>query len=65
MNVLKKPVVLKIVGVTRTTLQTMIENKEFPAPIRLSARAIGWIDTEVQGWLDSKIAERDAKAGAS
>jgi prophage regulatory protein len=59
MNILKRPSVLKRVGVSKATLATMISNGEFPKPIKLNSRAVGWIDTEIDGWLDAKIAARD------
>jgi prophage regulatory protein len=62
-RILRKPDVLKKVGVSKTQLQTLIDTGEFPGTIKLggpNARAIGWIESEVDAWIDQKIAERDA-----
>jgi prophage regulatory protein len=64
-TIFKAPEVLKIARVSRNTLETMISNGQFPAPIRLSKKSIGWVSGEIQAWIDSKIAERDAAKGAS
>tara|TARA_R100000900_G_scaffold536_1_gene921 strand:+ start:194545 stop:194667 length:123 start_codon:yes stop_codon:yes gene_type:complete len=29
----------------------------FPKPISLGARAVGWIQSDIEKWLDSRIAE--------
>jgi prophage regulatory protein len=31
----------------------------FPAPIPLGPRAVGWIDEEIDAWVEARIAERD------
>ena len=43
----------------------MAEGK-FPAPIRLTAKAVGWLEAEVAAWVAARVAERDApKEGAA
>lgn len=64
-SISKRPSVLRRVGVSKTTLATMIANKEFPSPIKLSSKAIGWIDSEIDAWFSAKVAERDADAAAN
>jgi prophage regulatory protein len=34
----------------------------FPRPVRIGKRAVGWVESEVDGWIEARIAERDAKA---
>ena len=46
--------VVSIVGVSRATLYEMIRRGEFPAPVRIGARAVGWRQSEVQRWLASR-----------
>jgi prophage regulatory protein len=35
---------------------------EFPKPVHISERSVGWLAGEVDAWLDQRRAERDAKA---
>jgi prophage regulatory protein len=61
--ILRKPDVLKKIGVSKTQLQNLIDAGEFPGAIKIGgheARAIGWIESEIDAWIDQKIAERDA-----
>ena len=58
--------VLRLAGVTaktglrKTKLYELIKNGEFPQAIKLTKRAVGWLESEVDAWLESKIQERDA-----
>lgn len=63
-SILRRAEVLKKVGLSKTTLQSLMDAGEFPKPVKLcgpDARAVGWVDAEVQSWIDQKIAERDAE----
>lgn len=46
----------------RTTLSTTeiyrrIEAGEFPKQIKLGAKAVAWLEHEIQAWIDERIAE--------
>ena len=32
---------------------------EFPRRVKLGANRVGWIESEIESWISSKIAERD------
>jgi prophage regulatory protein len=34
----------------------------FPAPIPLGPRAVGWIEEEIDAWVEARIVERDTGA---
>jgi prophage regulatory protein len=44
-------------GLARSTIYERIRRNEFPAQVKLGARASGWIEAEVNAWVDSRIAE--------
>jgi prophage regulatory protein len=52
-------------GLKRSTIYAKVAAGEFPAPIRLGARAVGWLEAEIQQWLTSRVAERRAKSGSA
>jgi prophage regulatory protein len=33
---------------------------EFPRPIKIGPRAVAWIESEINDWIASRIAKRDA-----
>jgi|TARA_B110000263_G_C14842868_1_gene300537 prophage regulatory protein len=32
---------------------------EFPRRVKLGANRVGWVESEIESWISSKIAERD------
>lgn len=54
MKVLRLPQVLAKIGLSRSTTYAMIADGNFPKPIKLGKRAVGWVDTEVENWLTSR-----------
>jgi prophage regulatory protein len=42
-------------GLSRSTIYFHISNGSFPKPIRLVNRAVGWIETEIDQWLNKQI----------
>ena len=51
-------------GLKRSILYEMIAGGLFPAPIALTPSSRGWLEDEIDLWLDQRIAERDAGAVA-
>ncbi|MDO9052002.1 MAG: AlpA family transcriptional regulator [Methylotenera sp.] len=42
-------------GLSRSTIYAMMKNGTFPKSISLGARAIGWLESDIQAWIDSRI----------
>jgi len=62
-TILRKQDAAKKVGLCKQHLQNLINSGEFPRPIKLGghdSRAVGWIEAEIDAWIEKKIAERDA-----
>lgn len=47
-------------GLPTATLYELMDKGEFPRPIKLSSRAVAWIEADVIAWQEQKIAARDA-----
>ncbi len=46
-------------GLKRTQRAELIKAGKFPRPIRLSTRAVGYLESELLEWLNARLAERD------
>ena len=46
-------------GLSRSTIYLRIQEGTFPRPINLGARAVGWIEHEIEAWLTSCLENRD------
>ena len=54
-TLLRRPQVQQRTGLSRTTLYAYIKDGEFPAPVRLGARAVGWLESEVSEWIHARV----------
>ena len=61
-RVLRLPEVIRRTGKRRTSLLEAVRHGQFPKPIRIGARAIGFIEAEVDAWIDARMVERDGGA---
>ena len=50
-------------GLSRSTIYARVSQGSFPKPVSLGARAVGWVEAEVQEWLQRQI-ESSRKAAA-
>ena len=55
-RVLRLPRVQARTGLSRSSIYMRVANGSFPQPIRLGARAVGWIESEVDAWIREQIA---------
>jgi prophage regulatory protein len=42
-------------GLSRSTLYNRIATGEFPRPIALGPRSVGWIESEIDAWITARI----------
>jgi prophage regulatory protein len=47
-----------VLNLSRSCIYALRQRGEFPAPIRLGAKAVGWPESLLQQWLDSRIDSR-------
>ena len=52
--VLRRPEVERVVGLSRSSIYSKIAAGEFPRPIKLSRRAVGWRESVIRQWLDER-----------
>lgn len=52
-------------GLARSTIYAGIKRGTFPAPIKLGAKPVGWIEAEVNAWIEARIDESRKLEGAS
>jgi prophage regulatory protein len=51
------PEVTHVTGLSRSTIYNCVDDGSFPAPVRLTARAIAWRESEVRQWMDERKRE--------
>ena len=62
-TVLRRREVEARVGLKKSDLYARMAAGEFPRPIPLGARAVGWLEEEVDAWVTARVAERERRQG--
>ena len=50
------PAVIRRVSMSRSSIYAAIARNEFPAPIKLGARSVAWVESEISEFIDKRIA---------
>lgn len=53
---LRRSEVEQLVGLRRSALYNLMAAGEFPRPVKLSARAVAWRQSEVAAWIEAREA---------
>ena len=54
-TILRLPAVKTRTGLSRSTIYLRVAQGTFPKPVSLGARAVGWVEVEIQEWLQRQI----------
>jgi prophage regulatory protein len=57
-SLLRLPEVIKITGLSRSTIYSRMFQGDFPRPVPLGGRSIGWLESELEAWIKQKMASR-------
>ena len=53
--ILRLPTVKDRTGLSRSTIYLRISQGKFPKPVSLGGRAVGWVEVEIEDWLNQQI----------
>ena len=53
--ILRLPKVKAITGLSRSTIYLRMSEGAFPRQVNLGSRAVGWLSSEIQQWVDERI----------
>ncbi len=56
-TLLRLPAVQAQTGLSRSTIYLRISRGEFPKQVSLGERAVGWLESEINSWVDTRIQE--------
>lgn len=49
--ILRLPAVKARTGLSRSSIYAKVRTGEFPKPVSIGIRSIGWIESEIQQWI--------------
>ncbi|AKX47399.1 hypothetical protein AKN94_08570 [Thiopseudomonas alkaliphila] len=53
-RILRLPEVKTKIGFGRSTIYALMANGEFPRSIRIGARAVGWLESDINQWIETR-----------
>ena len=62
MKILRLPDVQRRTGLSRSLIYLRMSEGAFPQKINLGLRAVGWVESEIDEWIEAAIVARAAKA---
>lgn len=54
-SLLRLPAVMERTGKSRSQIYAQIQKKTFPAPVKISARAIAWPSNVIDKYIEDKV----------
>ena len=57
-KLVRLPIVEDLTGLCKSSIYAGIRNKTFPAPVRLSARAVAWRESDIDQWIAERTTAR-------
>jgi prophage regulatory protein len=57
-NILRLKQVVSKTGLSKSTIYALLSEGKFPARIQLSARSIGFLESEIDSWIAEKLSSR-------
>jgi prophage regulatory protein len=52
---LRLPQVKQRTGLSRSSVYAKVSLRKFPAPINLGTRAVAWIESEIEEWINDRV----------
>ena len=63
MRVIRDPEVTKKVGLSTRQINRLVRQGRFPARVKLCERASGFIEAEIDAWIDALVVARQQRGG--
>lgn len=64
-RIIRLPDVITKTGLGKTTIYQMENGGKFPKSVSLGAKAVGWIEAEVDRWIEARMRERQSAPDTS
>ncbi len=59
MKFLRLKEVIAITALSRSSIYKFMSEQRFPQSISLGDRAVAWIETEIEEWMEEKLQQRE------
>ncbi len=63
MRFLRLKEVIAITALSRSSIYKFMSEQRFPQSISLGDRAVAWVETEIEEWMEEKLQQREPNNG--
>jgi prophage regulatory protein len=63
-KLIKLPEVMAATSWSRPKIYAEMKEGNFPRPVRTGSQSVAWVASEIEAWVEARIAERDGKVEA-
>lgn len=53
-NILRRPKVEHKTGLGKSSIYRLIQLGKFPKPLKLTDQSVGWLESEIDQWIDER-----------
>lgn len=61
-TILRLPEVMRRTGLAKPTIYLYMRNGTFPKTVALGVRSVGWRESDIAAWIDSRKPKNDGAA---
>ncbi len=54
-TIYRLPKVIAKTGLSRSAIYELVADGQFPSQVHLGPRTVGWVKSEIEEWIDSRI----------
>ena len=60
-KIIRLPEVINRTGISRSQIYLMVSRGEFPAPVKLGRRSVGWFESSIDLWIGQLLSDGRTK----
>ena len=64
-RILRRPEVEQRTGLSRSAIYALMARQQFPAAIPLTAKAVGWLESSIDSWINQRVNHSQQANGAA
>ncbi|CAK1718262.1 DNA-binding transcriptional activator AlpA [Vibrio crassostreae] len=62
MRFLRLKEVIALTGLGRSSIYKFMEENTFPKTVSLGGRAVAWVESEIEEWMEQRLAMRESQS---
>lgn len=62
--ILRMREVTRVTGLSKASIYRMVNAGTFPGSVPLGIKAVGWLRSDVEGWIAGRVQARDTRLAA-